>query len=191
MRLLFTCVLAFTLLLVGCSGIRVRQSRVFSAGEKATVGQLTYSVIDSDIQTRVGEDANPRFPQTRFVIVQLAVSNSSNAGVAIPGLTLVDDSGKTYPELADGTGVPHWLGVDRKVDPVQTERGSVLFDAPSAHYKLKLTDESNDSDTFIDIPLTFIHERLNDVTTPDVSAPMNALPAPDPGSLAQKKNQKK
>jgi hypothetical protein len=191
MRLLFTCVLVFTVLLVGCSGTHVRQSRVFSAGEKATVGQLTYSVIDSDIQTRVGEDPSPRLPQTRFVIVELAVSNSGNTDVSIPGLTLVDDSGKTYPELADGTGVAHWLGVDRKVEPVQTERGTVLFDAPAGHYKLKLTDESSESDTLIDIPLTFVHERLNDATAPDVSAPIDAPPGPDPRSLAQKKNQKK
>jgi hypothetical protein len=68
--------------------------------------------------------------------------------------------------LADGTGVQHWLGVVRKVGAGQTEQGYVLFDAPTAHYKLKLSDETSDSDVYADIPLSFVHERMADPAAP-------------------------
>jgi hypothetical protein len=75
-------------------------------------------------------------------------------------MTLLDDSGKTYNELTDGTGVTRWLGVVRKVDANQTETGSVVFDAPAGHYKLRLTDETDEADVFVDLPLNFAHEQM-------------------------------
>ena len=66
----------------------------------------------------------------------------------IPSIELVADSGKTYNELADGTGVNNWLGIVRHVGPGQTERGNVVFDAPAAHYKLKFSDETTDTESW-------------------------------------------
>jgi hypothetical protein len=80
-------------------------------------------------------------------------------------MTLIDDSGKNWPELADGTGVSDWLGVVRKVGAGQTESGHVIFDAPTQHYRLRLTDPNEDADVGIDIPLDFIHEQLRQTTT--------------------------
>lgn len=167
----------------GCSSSGGRQTKIYQAGEKATVDKLSYSVIDTQIFTRLGEDPNnPRIPQNRFYAVQLAVSSGNNNDVPIPAMTLVDDSGKTYSELADGTGVAHWLGVVRKVAPAQTERGVVLFDAPAAHYKLKLTEDLDSDDVMIDLPLSFAHEQMSAEGTPAGEGSGAAAPAPEPAT---------
>jgi hypothetical protein len=153
-------------LLAACSSSEKKDVKVFGAGEKASVGPLTYAVVDTQIFPQLGDDpTTARNPVNRFYVVQLSVSNSSNADVPIPALTLVDDSGQTYSELGDGTNVPNWLGVIRKVGSGDTELGNIVFDAPSKHYRLRLTDDLDASDVSIDIPLSFVHEQMRDVTT--------------------------
>src|SRR5215469_2512141 len=99
------------LLAVACSSAPVRKVITFNAGEKAAVDRLTYGVVDTQIIPRLGDDANSRIPQNRFYVVQISAFNSGNDDASIPPMTLVDDSGKTYEELTDGSGVPRWLGV--------------------------------------------------------------------------------
>jgi hypothetical protein len=153
--------------LTGCNSAPTRTVKMYQSGEKAEHNKLIYSIVDAQIFTRLGEDQDARIPQSRFYVVQLSVSNSGNARSSIGPMTLVDDSGKLYPELADGTHIPHWLGVIRNVDANQTETGFVVFDAPSAHYKLRLTDETDDEDVFVDMPLNFLHEQMNQSTVVD------------------------
>jgi hypothetical protein len=144
----------------GCSSGSRKELVVMPAGEKATSGPLVYSVIDTRILPQMGEDPNNiRTPQNRFFLVQVAVSNSSSQDQPIPGLTLVGDSGQQYAELADGTGVPNWLGVVRKVGGAQTEQGTIVFDAPAQHYRLRLTDETDASEIAIDLPLSYQNEQ--------------------------------
>ncbi len=161
--------IASLLLLAGCSNTPSHQSRTYQPGEKAIVDKLTYSIVDTQIAPRLGEEPNPRLPQNRFFIVQISVSNSANRPLPIGSMTLIDDSGKVYNELADGTGVPRWLGISRSVDPAQTEQGAVLFDAPAVHYKLRLTDDTDKDDVFVDLPLNFMHEQMMNapVASPD------------------------
>ena len=167
---------------MGCSSAApTRDVKTYGAGEKATVDHLTYSIIDTEIQPRLGDEASPRIPQNRYYLVQVSVSNGGNSDLTIPSLTLVDDSGKAYPESTDGTSVPHWLGVVRKVDSGQTEQGYVVFDAPTSHYRLKLSDETGDSDVYADIPLSFVHERMNDVAAPPLESPSLAPYRQEPG----------
>lgn len=166
-------------LLLGSCGLDsgARQSKIYPAGEKATVGQLTYAIIDTQFAPHLsGEGALPRIPEHRFLLIQIAVSNGGNADMPIPALSLVDDSGKAYPELPDGGGVQHWLGVVRRVGPGQTERGHVLFDAPASHMKLKLTDDGDESDIFIDVPLSFAHEQMEGNTLPSAAPATPAVP---------------
>jgi hypothetical protein len=120
---------------------------------------------------QLGDDAQPRVPKERFLLVQVAVTNSSNVDNPIPAIELVSDSGKTYDELADGTGVPNWLGIIRHVPAGLTERGEVLFDAPAAHYKLKFSDEAADTEVMVDLPLSYMHERMDDVNIPTADLP--------------------
>ena len=85
---------------------------------------LIYNIVDTQFAPLLGDDPkDQRIPQNRFVIVQVSVTNTGNADANIPGMTLVADSGQTYPELADGKGVAQWLGIIRKVGPVQTDAG--------------------------------------------------------------------
>jgi hypothetical protein len=168
---------ALLLALAGC--VASRQTRIYQAGEKAAVEHLTYVVIDTQILPHLGDDpANPRVPQNRFLVVQVSISNSGNATLPIPAMTLVDDGGQTYNELPDGSGVPRWLGMVRKVEPGQTEQGNILFDAPAKHYKLKLTDETDPADVMVDIPLSFVHEQLNDMVVPETGIPAPAPTVP-------------
>ncbi len=167
-----------TLILAACSGTPERKTVTYSVGDKASVDKLVYNVVDTQIFPHLGDDAAPRNPQNRFYVVDLAVSNSGNSEAPIPAMSLVDDSGKTYEELADGTGVPHWLGVVRKVQANQTEQGSIVFDAPAGHYKLKLTDETDPDDVFVDIPLNFAHEQMQNQMDGTLLA---APPAKAPG----------
>jgi hypothetical protein len=168
MRFLMFAVPAFLTALAACSTSSTpkRDVRTYPAGEKATVGHLTYTIIDTEAQPRLGDDSSPRVPQNRFYLVQLSVSNNASSELNIPSLSLLDDSGNVYPELSDGNGVPHWLGMIRKVDAGQTEQGYVAFDAPTSHYRLKLSDETSDNDIYADIPLSFVHERMTDAGAP-------------------------
>jgi hypothetical protein len=160
----FPALIAVALIAIGCSSADKKESRVFPAGEKVTVGPLVYSVIDSQVLTQLGDDpTSARTPQNRFYVMTVSVSNSSSEDTPIPGLTLVDDAGKEYPEAADGTKVPNWLGVVRKAGGAQTEQGNILFDAPAQHYRLRLTDETDSKELSIDIPLTYVHEQLKEI----------------------------
>lgn len=173
----FTLVIAAcAAVLTGCSGSAPRRSFTYMIGDKASVERLTYSVVDNQVFTRLGEEQNVRLPQTRFYVVQLSVFNSGSSDAAIPAMTLVDDSGKTYEELTDGAGVPRWLGVVRHVAANQTETGSVVFDAPASHYKLRLTDDTDAADVYVDLPLSFVNEQMKKQLTEGVP---DGQPAPD------------
>lgn len=136
------------------------------AGEKAVVGHLTYAIVDSQILPQLGDSSNPRIPKDRFVVLQIAVTNSSNVDNPIPAVELVGDDGKSYSELSDGAGINNWLGTVRHVEPGQTERGEVAFDAPAAHYKVKFTDESMNNEIMADLPLSYAHENLDEALVP-------------------------
>jgi len=149
---------------------------VVPAGEKAPAGHLTYSVLDSQILTQLEADTT-RVPKDRFIVVQIAVNNSGNTDANIPGVTLESDSGATYNELTDGTGVQGFLGVLRHVGPRQTTRGAIVFDAPAAHYRLRFADENADKEILADLPLTYAHEKVNNAVVP--ASDISDVPAPD------------
>jgi len=169
---LISCV---ALVVGGCSS--KKEAVVYPAGEKAAVGPLVYSVIDWEVLPHLGDDpASIRTPQNRFFILRVSVSNSNTGDVPIPDLTLVDDSGQQYAELADGTNVPNWLGVVRKVAGAQTEQGTIVFDAPARHYRLRLTDETDEREVSIDVPLNFYPHEQPQGTAPET--PSGTLDVP-------------
>jgi hypothetical protein len=151
---------------MACSNSSRRQTTTYKTGEKAASGSLVYTVVDTEIMPQLGDDpSSARTPEHRFYLVNLAISNSGNAETPVPGMTLVDDSGQNYSELADGAKVPRWLGMVRKVGAAQTEAGNIVFDAPAKHYRLKLTDDLDEKDIFVDIPLSFVHEQMKNLQT--------------------------
>jgi len=142
------------------------------------VGSLTYNLVDSEMVTQLGDEpATARTPRDRFYLLKISVSNSSSDDVTIPGLVLVDDRGQEYPEVADGTNVPNWLSVVSKVGGAQTELGTIVFDAPARHYRLRLTEETDPKDISIDLPLSFVHEQMKNLkTSPDAPPETIAVP---------------
>jgi len=160
-------ILALAVVLAGCAGSPTRKTFTYMVGDKASVERLTFSVVNNQVFTRL----------------------------AIPALTLVDDSGKTYEELTDGSGVARWLGVVRHVAANQTETGAVVFDAPASHYKLKLTDDTDPQDVFIDLPLSFVNEQMKKQLTegspdgqlaPDIEAAPPIPPIQQPPGAKKK-----
>ena len=158
----------------GCASLSKSKNDpvIYAAGDKATVGTLTYNVTDTVVADQLGDNPNnERTPQDRFFLVKVSILNSGSDEQPIPAMSLVDDAGQSYPELADGTNVPNWLGVVRKVGPAQTEQGVVVFDAPTKHYRLRLTDPFDDKEIAIDVPLDFAHEQLKTIQTTQPSGP--------------------
>ena len=139
--------------------------RTYPMGEKVQLGSLTYSVLETEYLTQMGEGPAPRVPQNRFFLVKISVSNGGSETANVAAFQVEDDNGKVYPELHDGDGVPEWIGYLRTVKPAQSAQGYALFDAPPRHYTIRIHDETGEKAALVDIPLNFNAE------TPDVPTP--------------------
>ena len=150
---------------IGCSGPAAPVVNTYLMGEKVQLGKLSYTVFETQWATHLGDATTGRVPQNRFFLIRFAAVNSGSNDAPVENFVIQDDKGKTYEEISNGDGVPQWAGYLRTVKPADTVQGNVLFDAPPAHYKLKLTDETGTKAAWIDIPLSFGAE------TPEVTNP--------------------
>ena len=155
------------LLLNSCSS-RPPQAQIYALGEKAVLGRIVYTVYETQWVPQFGNGPSARVPQHRFFLVRMAVVNGGSADVIVPNVTIEDDKNNSYSELSDGDGVPDWIGYLRQVKPAESVRGNLLFDAPPAHYKLRIADENEEKSAYFDIPLSFAGE---------VAPPVAPLPA--------------
>jgi len=128
--------------------------RVANLGERIELGHIIYSVFDTQWLTKVGEGVDTKVPENRYFVIRLSAANSSNAPIMVPAMTLTDDAGRTYQELADAQFIPQWLGALREVKPAEAAQGNIVFDAPPQHYRLKVSDEDEQQAVLIDIPLS-------------------------------------
>jgi len=128
--------------------------RTVGMGDRVELGHIIYTVFDTQWLTQIGQGVDAKIPQNRYFLVRLSAANSSNQKVMVPPTTIVDDDGKTYEELSNGEGVPQWIGLLREARPAEAVQGNVVFDAPPRHYKLRITDEDEQSAALVDIPLT-------------------------------------
>jgi len=143
-------------LFISCSREpKPEQAQLYKVGDKVQAGHLYYTVVDSRWVTQLPGSPTPRLPQNRFFLVHVKAMNGSGDNTMLPNLTIEDESGKSYPELNDGTGVPDWAGYLRKVIPAEVSQGNIVFDAPPKSYKLRVTDENGENPALIDIPLSF------------------------------------
>ncbi len=156
---------AAALLLNACSS-RAPSVHSYSLGEKAELGHIIYTVYETQWVPQFGEGPAARVPQHRFFLVRMAAVNSGSADLIVPNVTIEDDNGNSYPELRDGDGVPQWIGYLRQVKPAESAQGNLLFDAPPAHYKLRITDENEENPAYVDIPLSFGAELPSPVPAP-------------------------
>jgi hypothetical protein len=166
MRLLACLAVAVTLLLTGsCSSAEKFPVRTYQMGEKINIGPLTYTVFETQWLTHLGADVNQRLPKHRFFLIRISVMNSGGSELTAPNLSIVDDNNNAYEELADGEGVPQWIGYLRMLKPADSAQGNVIFDAPPRRYKLKVADETGERTALIDIPLSF-NAEVPQVTNP-------------------------
>jgi hypothetical protein len=160
-------VAATAFLLAGCSSAPPNPIiGNYVMGEKVQLGRLSYTVFETQWLTHIGDPATGRVPQNRFFLIRFSATNGGSNDSTVGNPTITDDKGQTYEELSNGEGVPLWAGYLREVKPADTVQGNIVFDAPPAHYKLKLTDETGTRFAIIDLPLTYGAE------TPEVVPPM-------------------
>ena len=135
--------LAASLLLSGCSAGRSgADAPIYRMGEPVTVGPLIYTILDTEWHNQLGEGPTARLPQYRFLLVRLSVTNSGASNAVIPAMSVVDSSGQSRLELADGQGAEEWLGYLRTLRPAETDRGRVVFDAPPNAYRLRVANDA-------------------------------------------------
>ncbi|HEY4359741.1 MAG TPA: DUF4352 domain-containing protein [Bryobacteraceae bacterium] len=127
------------ILLTGCS--QTKSARLdYQMGEKIPVGLLTYDIVQTSWKTQLGEAFQVRFPQNRFLLVDISVTNGGGSDISVPLFTLEDANGQSYPEASSGEGVDNWFGLLRNISPAQTQQGRLVFDVPLTSYKLRITD---------------------------------------------------
>jgi hypothetical protein len=161
---LFLAVLAAAL--AGCTaGSAPAPVQQYLMGDKVPVGHLTYTVFETQWATHFGDGVDARIPQNRYFLIRLSVVNGGSTEASVPNFSIEDDSGRSYPELSAGDGVPQWIGYLRSVKPADYIQGNAVFDAPPGHYKLKVIDSQQHA-ALIDIPLSFGAE------TPEVVTPV-------------------
>ncbi len=148
------------LLLAGCDGTKsaapANTATDYRMGDKVQVGPLVYLVTDTEWLDQLGTPPALRIPRHRFLTIALSVTNGGTAAATVPAFTLIDPQGQAYPEVANGEGVKDWLGSLRLLEPAETRRGRVLFDAPTGPYKLQIMtddDPGREHSVLIDIPL--------------------------------------
>ncbi len=138
--------------LAGC-GSGSNEIRTYNLGDRVQAGPLVYTAIDTHWYLTLGSQASPRVPANRFLVVHMSVNNGGATDSAVPTISLVDDNNVTYNELTDGADIPEWLGVVRKIKPMDGDKGTVAFDVAPKHYKLRVSDESDQIVCYIDLPL--------------------------------------
>ena len=102
------------LLTSGCSTSR-EPIRLYAMGERAEAGFLVYNVLEAVWRDSLGEGADLRVPQHRFLLLRLSITNGGPQEASIPLTTLVSPEGKEFAESTNGEGVENWLGIVRHI----------------------------------------------------------------------------
>ena len=132
---------AFSMLatLSGCT----EKKQIHQIGEKVQLGGVVYSVLDTEWLTGLDSGGTgARTPAHRFLVVHLSMTNGGSKEATLPLLHIVGPDGAEHLELADGKGLPNWLGILRTLNPTETKDGRIVFDVPVGAYSIRLTDGS-------------------------------------------------
>ena len=138
-------------LLAACEKPAPRPTR-HKLGETVQSGPLKYSVLATRWALQTGEGLAVRTPTNRYYILQITVLNTGKTEVFVPALSIESASGQSYDELADGAGVPNWIGVVRRLNPAETLEGAIAFDVPQGTYALRVPNEEDAITAYIDLP---------------------------------------
>jgi len=140
--------------LVSC-GERPSEVRTYTLGQKVQLGSLTYLGLETQWLPAFGEGPTARAAQNQFLLVRLSVTNGGNSDAAVPNFSVEDSTGRRFPEVRDGDGVPDWIGALRTLAPADTLVGNAVFDVATGHYTLHILDEDSQHEARIDLPLSF------------------------------------
>lgn len=128
-----------------------------SMGSTVAVGGLKYTVFQAEWKESLDSPQGARTPKNRYLLLHLAVENTTTEETGIPMLRLVNDKGEGFDEESNGNGVSDWLGFLRTAKPSSTERGTVVFDVPQTGYKLRVSSGGDDPEkektALIEVPL--------------------------------------
>jgi hypothetical protein len=160
MKPTYCCALAvLALVSLSCSGKPENSAHPYKMGERLQLRSLSYTVLDANWRTHLGDPGSGRTPQNRFLIVRLSVTNGGGSEVLLPALTVEDPKGNTFPESSSGEHVENWVGPLRCVKPGQTLEGRFLFDVPFGPVKLRITDDVDDTEqpevAYVELPIEF------------------------------------
>ena len=132
--------LATGLMLAALSGC-TKPPQIHQLGEKVQLGGVVFSVLDAEWATDIDAGgANAKTPQHRFLIVHLTIANTGSKEATIPLLHVIAADKAEHLELAEGQGVPSWLGILRTINPAESKDGRIVFDVPPGAYSLRITD---------------------------------------------------
>ena len=135
-----------------------RASKTFKMGERASIGALTYNILESTYFTQLGDSGKARLPEKRFLVIRMSITNGGAKEAEIPLFRLVDDNNAESSEMQNAEFLPGWFGLIRKVGPTLTEEGRIVFDVAPKTYKLEVTDggeTGKEQLAFIEIPMEF------------------------------------
>lgn len=128
------------LVLLGAAACGPRAAdTVHPMGVPVTVGDLSYTIYQTEWRDELQTDAGPRKPQHRFLLVTASITNNGPEDLVAPLLAVIDKDGRETLELDKGDGVAQWLGLIRRVRSTQTETGVMVFDVPPGDYRLRLS----------------------------------------------------
>jgi hypothetical protein len=135
-----------------------RASKTFKMGERASIGLLTYNILESTYFTQLGNSGKSRLPEKRYLVIRMSITNGGAKEAEIPLFRLIDDNNAEFSEIQEAEFLPGWFGLIRKVGPTLTEEGRILFDVSPKTYKLEVTDggeTGKEQLAFIEIPIEF------------------------------------
>lgn len=151
----FTAAAAGLVLLSGAACGTRKADTVHPMGTPVTVGDLSYTIYNTEWRDELQTDMGPRKPQHRFLLVTMSVTNNGPEDLTAPLLAVIDKDGRETLELDKGEGVAQWMGLLRRVRSTQTDTGVLLFDVPPGDYKLRVSsggDVDHEQTALIHLP---------------------------------------
>ena len=112
----------------------------YGIGDTVTVGYWTY-VCRGGRWTPAILTYGEQFQRadSAFLIIYLNAKNNDNSASTLPPVHLVDDQGREFDESSESIYLQSSFGLLKKLNPGVQSNGTLLFDAPAGHYRLKLS----------------------------------------------------
>lgn len=132
-----------------------KSDTVHPMGTPVIVGDLSYTVYQTEWRDELQTNMGPRKPEHRFLLVTVSITNNGPEDLTAPLLAVIDKDGRETLELDKAEGVPQWLGLLRRVRSTQTETGVLLFDVPPGDYKLRVSsggDVEHEQTALVSLP---------------------------------------